>query len=98
MTHLISDSVIPSKNLKGEVIVRVWEVFLNHSKQNLYHTISTYALVKPLHDVGFEGTISFTFTRFDWNRTLKALLQSNNIPFIEAEVPADIALMQRSLF
>jgi hypothetical protein len=86
MQYLNDTMPLQAEVQKGEIRIRVWEVFLSHSKNNLASTLETYSLSDPIHDINYEGTVTFRFTPFDWSRTLKNLLQKNNIPFIEGEV------------
>jgi hypothetical protein len=85
MQYLSDINPVQGKTLTGEVHIRVWEVFLSHNKNNLASTLETYSLVRPIRDLNYEGTLTFRFTPFDWNRTLKGLLKKENVPFIEGE-------------
>lgn len=88
MQYLNDITPLHSETQKGEIHVRVWEVFLSHNKNNLASTLETYSLCLPIRDVNFEGTITYQFTPFDWNRTVKTLLEKSNVPFIEGQVIA----------
>lgn len=91
MQYLSDNLPVQGKSIKKEVYIRVWEVFLSHNKNNLATTLETYSLNPPIQDLNYEGTITFCFTPFDWNRTLKNLLQQNNVPFIEEQVGEKVA-------
>lgn len=69
---------------EGTVEVKIWEAFLLYNRNNLYNTLSTYALnngpeARSEHDL---STITFRFTTWDWNNTLKRLLSKHNVPVI----------------
>jgi hypothetical protein len=69
---------------EGIAIVKVWEVFLLNNRHQIYSTLSTYSLdngheQKSGHDLSI---VTFRFTTWDWNNTLKKLLAKHNIPVI----------------
>ncbi len=70
---------------EGVVEVKLWEAFLLYNRHNLYQTLSTYAIENgPLDNSNAEqATIDFRFTSYDWNNTLKKLLNSHNIPVVK---------------
>jgi hypothetical protein len=69
----------------SHILIRVWEGFLNH-RQNLSGTLETYSLSNVCTDLDFRGTVTFRFTLFDWQRTLKAMLEKNNVPYIQGDI------------
>jgi hypothetical protein len=73
---------------EGIVEVKLWEAFLLHNRNNIYSTLSTYAIENgPLDDAKSEqSTVDFRFTSYDWNNTLKKMLNSHNIPVIKEKV------------
>jgi hypothetical protein len=73
---------------EGIVEVKLWEAFLLHNRHNLYNTLSTYAIENgPLDNTRTEqSTVDFRFTSYDWNNTLKKLLNAHNIPVIKEQV------------
>ena len=73
---------------EGIVEVKLWEAFLLYNRHNLYQTLSTYAIENgPLENTNSEqATIDFRFTSYDWNNTLKKLLNTHNIPVIKEQV------------
>jgi hypothetical protein len=89
MKYLNDITPLHGETQKGEIHIRVWEVFLEHNKNNLASTLEMYSLCSPLHDLSYEGTITYHFTPFDWSRTLKSLLERSNVPYIEGEVAAE---------
>lgn len=70
---------------EGIVEVKLWEAFLLHNRNNIYSTLSTYAIENgPLDNSKSEqATVDFRFTSYDWNNTLKKMLNSHNIPVIK---------------
>lgn len=81
------NETMPIKELSSDsqILVRVWEGFLNH-RQNLSGTLETYSLSGVCTDLDYRGTVTFRFTLFDWQRTLKNLLESNNVPYIQGDI------------
>lgn len=73
---------------EGIVEVKLWEAFLLHNRNNLYNTLSTYAIENgPLDNAKSEqSTVDFRFTSYDWHNTLKKMLNSHNIPVIKEKV------------
>ncbi|HEY0654537.1 MAG TPA: hypothetical protein VGD65_15475 [Chryseosolibacter sp.] len=73
---------------EGIVEVKLWEAFLLHNRNNIYSTLSTYAIENgPLANSPSEqSTVDFRFTSYDWNNTLKKMLNSYNIPVIKEKV------------
>jgi hypothetical protein len=73
---------------EGIVEVKLWEAFLLHNRHNLYNTLTAYAIENgPLeHSNADQATIDFRFTSYDWNNTLKKLLNSHNIPVIKEQL------------
>lgn len=69
---------------EGIVEVKLWEAFLLYNRNNLYNTLSAYAIENgPLESESNEqATVQFRFTAYDWNNTLKSLLANHNIPVI----------------
>jgi hypothetical protein len=70
---------------EGIVEVKLWEAFLQYSRHNLYTTLSTYSLdngPREQSDQDF-ATVLFRFTNYDWNNTLRDLLERHNIPVIK---------------
>lgn len=70
---------------EGIVEVKLWEAFLLHNRHNLYNTLTAYAIENgPLENSSVEqATVDFRFTSYDWNNTLKKLLNTHNIPVIK---------------
>jgi hypothetical protein len=73
---------------EGIVEVRLWEAFLLYNRHNVYSTLSTYDLDngpenQKDHDLSM---VTFHFTTWDWNKTLKRLLARHNIPVISEVV------------
>jgi hypothetical protein len=69
---------------EGIIEVKVWEAFLLHNRYHVYNTLSTYALdngpeKKSDNDLGI---VTFRFTSWDWNNTLRKLLSKHNIPVV----------------
>ena len=78
------------------VEVKLWEAFLLYNRHNVYSTLSTYSLDNgPVeqndHDL---ATVTFRFMLFDWNKTLKDLLERNNIPVIREMVKREAYIQQ----
>jgi hypothetical protein len=72
---------------EGIVEVKLWEAFLLHNRNNIYNTLSTYAIDNESMDTKSEqATVDFRFTSYDWNNTLKKMLNSHNIPVIKEKV------------
>ena len=72
---------------EGIVEVKLWEAFLLHNRNNIYNTLSTYAIENESLDAKSEqATVDFRFTSYDWNNTLKKMLNSHNIPVIKEKV------------
>jgi hypothetical protein len=73
---------------EGVVEVKLWEAFLLHNRHNLYSTLSAYAIENgPLDNSNSEqATVDFRFTSYDWNNTLKKLLNKHNIPVIKEQL------------
>lgn len=71
------------------VEIRVWEIYLLCNRHNLYNTLSIYALDNgPVEkEQQEEGRVSFRFTEYDWDRTIKQLLYDNRIPVIVQSNP-----------
>ncbi len=71
-------------NREGIIEVKVWEAFLLYNRHNVYSTLSTYDVDNGIqnqkdHD---QGAVTFRFTKWDWDNTLKKLLNKHNIPVI----------------
>lgn len=68
----------------GVVEVKIWEAFLVHNRYNLQNTLSAYAIENgPANEIENESpTVSFRFTEWDWNNTLRGLLSKHNVPII----------------
>jgi hypothetical protein len=73
---------------EGIVEVKLWEAFLLHNRHNLYNTLTTYAIENgPLDSSkADQSTVDFRFTAYDWNNTLKKLLNAHNIPVIREQL------------
>ena len=73
---------------EGIVEVKLWEAFLLHNRHNLYNTLTAYAIENgPLENSSIEqATVDFRFTSYDWNNTLKKLLNTHNIPVIKEKL------------
>jgi hypothetical protein len=73
---------------EGIVEVKLWEAFLLNNRHNLYTTLSAYAIENgPLDNSNAEqATVDFRFTSYDWNNTLKKLLDNHNIPVIKEQL------------
>lgn len=73
---------------EGIVEVKLWEAFLVHNRNNLYNTLSAYAIENgPLEmSNADQATVDFRFTSYDWNNTLKQLLNTHNIPVIKEQL------------
>lgn len=69
----------------SQVIIRVWENFLDH-RQNLSEILGIYSLSDVCTDLDYRGTVTFKFTLFDWQRTLKTMLEKNNVPYIQGNI------------
>lgn len=71
------------------VEIKLWEIYLLYNRHNLYNTLSTYALDNgPVEKEQQEaGRVSFRFTEYDWDRTIKQLLYDNRIPVIVQSNP-----------
>jgi hypothetical protein len=69
---------------EGIVEVKVWEAFLLHNRYNVYNTLSTYSISNgPEDKKGRDlSIVTFRFTTWDWNNTLRNLLNKHNIPVI----------------
>jgi hypothetical protein len=69
---------------EGIVEVKLWEAFLLYNRHNLYNTLSTYAIENgPVEKENTDqATVSFRFTAYDWNNTLRQMLKVQNIPVI----------------
>jgi hypothetical protein len=69
---------------EGIVEVKVWEAFLLHNRYNVYNTLSTYSISNgPGEKKGRDlSIVTFRFTTWDWNNTLRNLLNKHNIPVI----------------
>lgn len=81
----ITDTPADYTEHRQEIVeIKLWEVYLLYNRQNLYKTLSTYSLDNgPVEkDHQEEGRVSFRFTSFDWDRTIKQLLYDNRIPVI----------------
>lgn len=72
------------ESTEGIVEVKLWEAFLLYNRRNLYNTLSTYAIENgPVEKENTDqATVSFRFTSYDWNNTLKDMLSAQNIPVI----------------
>jgi hypothetical protein len=73
---------------EGIVEVKLWEAFLLHNRNNLYTTLTAYAIENgPLDTANSEqATVDFRFTSYDWNNTLKKLLSTHNVPVIKEQL------------
>ena len=81
----ITDTPAGLKESSPETVeIKLWEVYLLYNRRNLYKTLSTYSLDNgPVEkDQQEDGRVSFRFTAFDWDRTIKQLLYDNRIPVI----------------
>jgi len=85
-----TDAPAGYKHSGQEIIeIKLWEIYLLYNRQRLYNVLSTYALDnRPVEkDHQEEGRVSFRFTSFDWERTIKQLLYDNRIPVIVQSNP-----------
>ncbi len=80
--HLVSRPSGFKETTAVIVKVTLWEVFLLYNRHDLYNKLSTYALDNgPLdRDAVDRSTVTFRFSQFDWNNTLRAVLEQHNIP------------------
>ena len=81
----ITDTPAGYSEYRQEIVeIKLWEVYLLYNRQNLYKSLSTYALDNgPVEkDQQEDGRVSFRFMAFDWDRTIKQLLYDNRIPVI----------------
>jgi CheY-like chemotaxis protein len=65
------------------VEVKFLETYLLHNRNILFSTLSAYALDKgpvPVKESA-KGSIAFRFMKYDWERTIGAMLASQSIPF-----------------
>jgi hypothetical protein len=85
MQYLNDSLPVQELTSDSQILVRVWEGFLNH-RQNLSGTLETYSLSEVCTDLDYRGTVTFKFTLFDWQRTLKAMLEKNNVPYIQGDI------------
>ncbi|RAV98717.1 hypothetical protein [Pseudochryseolinea flava] len=87
------NEVMPTEELSSnsQVMIRVWENFLDH-RQNLSEILGIYSLTDVCTDLDFRGTVTFNFTLFDWQRTLKAMLEKNNVPYIQGNISNQASL------
>jgi CheY-like chemotaxis protein len=71
------------RSSQDAVEVRLWEVYVARSRNNLYSTLSAYSLEKgPLQkNLQDRDRISFRFMAYDWERTIMSMLTRNGIPF-----------------
>jgi CheY-like chemotaxis protein len=71
------------RSLQEVVEVKLWEVYLTRSRNNLSKKLSGYALDNgPLKKNLLEDErISFRFMKYDWDKTIQPLLISNTVPF-----------------
>jgi hypothetical protein len=80
-----TDTPAGYRESRQEIIeIKLWEVYLQNSRRNLYEVLSTYSLdngpvEKDHHE---EGRVFFRFLSFDWDRTVRQLLYDNRIPVI----------------
>jgi len=81
------NETMPKEELtsNSQVIIRVWENFLDH-RQNLSEVLGIYSLTDVCTDLDYRGTVTFNFTLFDWQRTLKTMLEKNNVPYIQGNI------------
>jgi CheY-like chemotaxis protein len=76
---------IPSgvrSELYNAIEIRLWEAYLLRSRINLNYILTAYVLrpaatQEPLRD----RKISFHFMIYDWEKTIRPLLEANSIPF-----------------
>jgi CheY-like chemotaxis protein len=62
--------------------IRLWEIYLIRNRNNLYKTLSDYSLDRgPLQKSDDIERVSFRFMRYDWERTIRAILADNSVPF-----------------
>lgn len=86
----ITDTPSGYRESRQEIMeVKLWEIYLLYNRHNLYNTLSTYSIdngpvEKPQQE---EGRVSFRFTEYDWNRTIRQLLYDNRIPVIVQSSP-----------
>jgi CheY-like chemotaxis protein len=65
------------------VEIKLWEIYLLNDRNNLYSLLSTYALDKGprQRQEGNRDRVVFRFMKYDWDRTVEALLARHSIPF-----------------
>ncbi len=82
----VSDKPSRFKEATGMIVeVKLWEAFLLYNRHNIYSTLSTYSLDNgPVENDNDLSTVTFRFSAFDWNNTLRDLLYDNNIPVVRA--------------
>jgi CheY-like chemotaxis protein len=78
---------IPSglkRPLQEAIEVRLWEIYLLRSRNNLSNYLSAYALTEPEahpHPNRESARISFQFLLSDWDKTISETLMKNHIPY-----------------
>ena len=75
-------SGLRSATIEG-IEIRLWEIYLLRDRTNLFQVLSSYSVNnRPGPEtVDLSGRVSFRFTRYDWDRSLKQLLMKQHIPF-----------------
>jgi CheY-like chemotaxis protein len=73
--------------------IKLWEFYLIRCRSDLYHLLSSHSLDKgPVQKNRFDpDRVSFRFLAYDWEKTVKQLLASNNMPYeIDRKFKVDI--------
>ena len=75
-------SGLRSDTIEG-IEIRLWEIYLLRDRTNLFQVLSSYSVNnRPGPEtVDISGRVSFRFTRYDWDKSLKQLLMKQHIPF-----------------
>src|SRR5687768_9368902 len=70
------------RNTQEIVEVRLWEIYLIRSRNNLYKTLSEYSLDKgPIQKFDDSDRLSFRFMRYDWDKTIQSLMAAQGVPY-----------------
>jgi CheY-like chemotaxis protein len=83
---MLSMKGLPSglkQTLQEVVEIRLWEVYLLRSRNNLYTLLSDYSIDKgPIENSQRDNErVTFRVTLYDWERTIVRILTDNAIPF-----------------
>jgi CheY-like chemotaxis protein len=78
----IDDTPSGLKRTTQEVVeIRLWDIYLVRNRNNLYHTLSKFALdIAHLNPIGIEK-VTFRFLQCDWDNNIQPMLTSQSIPF-----------------